>query len=253
MKATLWIAWIAIRELLYERVFYLLVLFSLLGLGLSAMLGQMTYAEQSKLTLDFMLGAVEISLVLFSVFMGISLFHRELSMGSVSMILSKPISRSSFLLGKFLGQCVVQTVVIFLMGIIIWFGCSRYEELFSPVAIFQTMLLTSFQVVVITAITYLFAVVSGAVTTSLATLTLFALGHLREGVAENLDKQSKMGWGIVKQIIPNLEIFNMKALASYGLSVPGTEIAWAALYAICCLVFFLAAALLFFQNRDIQT
>ena len=55
------IAWIAIRELLYERVFYVLVSFAAVSLGLSLLLGQMTYAEQYKLTLDFMLAGIEIS------------------------------------------------------------------------------------------------------------------------------------------------------------------------------------------------
>lgn len=253
MKASLWIAWIAIRELLYERVFYLLILFSLLGLGLSALLGQLTYSEQSKLTLDFMLGATEISMVLFSVFMGISLFHRELTLGSVSMILSKPISRSSFLFGKFLGQIAVQTTVIFLMGLIVCLSCSRFEEFISFTAIAQTLLLTALEVTVITSITYLFAVISGSVTSSIATLTLFALGHLRDGVTELLGPDSKLSWSTLRVFVPNLELFNMKSLASYGQALSGPEVGWAATYALCCVVFFLIAAALLFQKRDIFT
>ena len=53
------IAWIAIRELLYEKVFYVLVLFCVMALGLSLLLGQLTYAEQAKLTLDFMLAGID--------------------------------------------------------------------------------------------------------------------------------------------------------------------------------------------------
>src|SRR3989338_8878152 len=112
MKHSFRIAWIAIRELLYERVFYLLVLFAAMALVLSLMLGQLTYAEQSKLTLDFMLGGIQLSMVLFSVFMGISLLQRELQMGSIAMVLSKPISRGSFLMGKYLGQISVQFFVM---------------------------------------------------------------------------------------------------------------------------------------------
>jgi len=253
VRATFWIAWIAARELLYERVFYLLVLFCLLALGLSAMLGQLTYAEQSKLTLDFMLGGIEIAMVLFSVFMGISLFHREITLGSVSMVLSKPISRWNFLVGKFLGQLAVQSIVIALMGAIVLVACSRFEDLLSYTAIVQTLLLTIFQVAVITSITYFFAVISGAVTSSLATLTLFALGHLREGVSDNLESGSRSTWNLFKQLIPNLEIFNMKALASYGLSLTSVEMGWAGAYAVCCVTFFVMAAALLFQEKDIQT
>jgi len=253
VKAAFWIACTAARELLYERVFYLLILFSFLALGLSAMLGQLTYAEQSKLTLDFMLGAIELAMVLFAVFMGISLFHRELAMGSVSMVLSKPIARWSFLLGKFLGQLAVQSSVIALMGVIVFVSCNRFGDHVSALAIAQTLLLTIFQVAVLTAITYLFAVISGAVTSALATFALFVLGHLREGVSENLGTAKSPFWEVLKYIVPDLEVFNIKALASYGQAISGVELGWSALYALCCVVFFVMTASLLFQRKDIQT
>lgn len=253
MKATFWIACTAVRELLYERVFYLLILFSLLALGLSALLGQLTYAEQSKLTLDFMLGAIELAMVLFAVFMGISLFHRELALGSVSMVLSKPIARWNFLLGKFLGQWIVQSAVIALMGLIVFISCSRFGEHVSAMAVAQTLLMTIFQVAIVTSITYLFAVVSNAVTSALATLTLFALGHLREGAGENLGPGNHVAWGTLKYVVPDLEVFNMKALASYGQAISAVELGWSALYALCCVVFFVMMAALLFQRKDIQT
>jgi len=108
MKQALHISWIAVRELIYERVFHLLFSFVGLALILSILLGQLTYGEQTKLTIDFMLGSAHIAVILFSIFMGISLFQRELQMGSISMLLSKPVSRTSFLAGKYLGQILVQ-------------------------------------------------------------------------------------------------------------------------------------------------
>jgi len=252
------IAWIAIRELLYERVFYLLIIFALGSMGLSLLLGQMTYAEQSKLTLDFMLGGIELSMILFSVFMGISLFQRELTLGSISMVLSKPVSRTSFLLGKFFGQLVVQLVVTLTMGLITALVCSRYEGSVSVshLAIFQTSLMIFFEIGVLTAITYFFAVNSGGVTTAVATLCLFAMGHLEKTVSENLraqDSAPQLVFHFVQNLIPNLEIFNMKAFASYGRAVPWVELGWASTYAICCVVFFLTLASLTFNRKDILT
>lgn len=254
MKPTLCIAWIAVRELLYEKVFYLLVFFAFLALGLSALLGQLTYAEQTKLTVDFMLGGIEISMILFSVFMGISLFQRELTSGSVSMVLSKPISRTYFLVGKYLGQIAVQTLVTFLMGAITLFACSRFGESVSYLAICQTLVLIVFEVAVLTAITYLFAVLSGAITTAIATLCLFALGHFRDSIGENVDTSfTRAVWKGVKGTIPDLEVFNMKALASYGHAISSTEMGWAAVYAGFCVVFYLGAAALCFEQKDILT
>ena len=185
------IAWIAIRELLYEKVFYILLCFSLLSLGLSMMLGQLTFSEQSKLTLDFMLGGIQLSMVLFAVFMGISLFQRELTLGSVSMVLSKPISRATFLLGKYIGQIAVQTFVSLAMaGVTILNLFCNFGNAISYTAILQTVTLIIFEVCVLSAVTYFFAVNAGAITTAVAALCVFGLGHTGRCISSNIGDES---------------------------------------------------------------
>lgn len=253
MKATLSIAWIAARELVYEKVFYMLVSFCALALLLSLLLGQLTYAEQAKLTLDFMLGGIELSMVLFSVFMGISLFHRELTLGSISMVLSKPIARASFIVGKFLGQLLVQGAVVSMMGAMTLLVSLRFAGNVSQLAIAQTVGMIFLEVTVLTAITYFFAVLAGGVTTAVATLCIFALGHLHETFTENPKVAAMPLWTLCKALIPNLEVFNMKALASYGIAASPPEVAWALLYGLCCATFFMTMAVVCFNRRDILT
>ena len=254
MMASFRIAWIAVRELIHEKVFYLLVCFAVLSFAMSLLLGQMTYAEQAKLTLDFMLGGIELSMLLFAVFMGISLFQRELTSGSISMILSKPISRASFILGKFLGQQIVQTSVILLMGMLTLAISARFGTLISPRAIIQTLLLISMEAAVLTAVTYFFAVNAGAISTAVATGCVFILGHVRDSVTRNMREASELTiWGGLKALTPDFEVFNMKALASYGQAIPWNEFGWAAVYAVCCAAFFLVLSIVCFQTKDIAT
>ncbi len=251
---TLRIAWIAVRELLYERVFYILVSFALASLAFSLLLGQLTYAEQAKLTLDFMLGCTHLSMVLFSVFMGISLFQRELQSGSISMVLSKPISRSTFLVGKYLGQVAVQAIMTLAMGVITLAICSRFDSGISATAVIQTVSLIACEIAVLTAITFLFAVNTGAITTAILTLALFALGHTRGLVSSNLKTNEELlVWRVVRTLIPDFEVFNMKQLASYGQTIPWTEFGLAASYALVCFAFYLVVASLCFERKDILT
>lgn len=254
LKKILGIAWIAVRELLYERVFYILLSFALISMGLSIMLGQMTYADQQKLTLDFMLAGIQLSMMLFSVFVGISLFKRELLLGSVAMVLSKPISRTSFLLGKFLGQNLVQFCVIMAMTSITLLMCLGYEKL-SAVAVWQAGWLTFLELSIISAVTYLFAVNASAITTAVAAVVCFCLGHLREAISLNLvaGSPAAVSWNWVKALIPDFEMFNMKSLASYGVALAFPEFMWVTTYAFVCLFFFLFLAAVSFQRKDILT
>ena len=215
----------------------------------------MTYAEQTKLTIDFMLAGIEISMVLFSIFMGISLFQRELTLGSVSMILSKPISRASFVIGKFLGQFFVQTLMILAMTLITVAICSRLGDTISVKSISQATLLILFETTVLSAVTYFFAVNSGAITSAIATGMIFLCGHFMESISDVLKKDStRTGiWSTLRFIFPDFEIFNMKDLASYGISISWNEIGIASLYAIVCVVMFLVMAVLCFNQKDVLT
>lgn len=248
------IAWIAVRELFYEKVFYILLSFALASLVFSLLLGQMTYAEQAKLTLDFMLGCTHAAMILFSVFMGISLFQRELTSGSISMVLSKPISRSTFLLGKYFGQVIVQTGMTLAMGLLTLLACSRFGTDISVAATLQTILLIACEVAVLTAITYVFAVNTGAVTTSILTLAIFSVGHMRDVVSSNLRGTDEVFiWRIIRTLVPDLDVFNMKQLASYGQSIPWSEFGWALTYGVACFAFYLFVAAVCFERKDIPT
>jgi len=250
--ATLRIALVTIRELLYEKVFYLLVSFALAAMALSILLSQLTYAEQSKLLLDFMLGGTEIAMTLFSVFMGISLFHRELTVGSIYMVLSKPVSRWVFLVGKFVGQVAVQAGVIALMGVVAYLTCVRFEGNFSALALWQAMGMIAVESAVLSAITYLLAVNAGAITASIVTLCIFAIGHLRDRVNDNIgDSFAAQVWNLTKALVPDLEIFNLKSMASYGITVSAHELSLAVGYGLVCVVFYLLAAVVCFNHKDI--
>lgn len=254
MKNLLRIAWITIRELIYERVFYIFLTFAVLSLGLSMLLGQLTYAEQAKLTLDFMLAGIEISMVLFSIFMGIGLFKKEFVVGSVAMVLSKPISRSTFLLGKYLGQIFVQFVVIIAMVMMTISLHSNFGEVTSYLAIFQTGLMIFLEVSVLTAIAYFFAVISGTITAVVVTLSMFCIGHLKGSFLLTLNQQEEsLIWKMSTAVIPDMDIFNMKTIASYGYSVGWAHMGWAMLYALCCSIFFLLISSICFNHKDVIT
>lgn len=251
MKHTLNISWIAVKELIFEKVFYILFSFVGLALLLGMLLGQLTFGEQAKLTIDFMLGSAHLSMVLFSIFMGISLFQRELMMGSVSMLLSKPISRTSFILGKYLGQIMVQAGVILAMTAVIILSCLRFEEV-HYLAIFQALVLMFFEICIITAITYFFSVNAGSITAAVASFGFFVLGHYIHGTKNGITDTFVAKETLVA-LVPNLEIFNLKTFASYGVTISGYELLLSLAYALICVTIFLVAASLTFERKDILT
>ena len=256
MNAIFRISYIAIRELIYEKVFYLFFSFALAALLISLLLGQLTYAEQTKLTLDFMLAGTQLSMVLFAIFMGISLFQKEIQHGSIAMVLSKPILRSSFVMGKYFGQFVVQSLVTLAMTAITLAVVLRFQTPISKTAIIQCSLLTTFEIGVIASVTYLFAVNTGAVTSAIGSFAFFLIGYFIDPFSTTVPKSDTLRfavWEVMKSAIPNLQMFNIKSLASYGISIPWAEIGIAGLYAGTCITMYLTLAILTFSRKDLFT
>lgn len=255
MRHSFSIGWIAVLELAHEKIGYIVASFAVFSLGLSVLMGQLTYAEQFKITLDFMLAGTHITMLTFSIFMSISLFHRELGSGSIANVLSKPISRGSFLVGKFVGQTAVQFLLCASMGVLTWLNCARFGvTTFSTLALVQAHALIAFEAAMLSAITYLFAVQGGAVTTAIATFAFFLLGHSRDLISVNVEKTPQgFLWDGLKLMVPDLEQFNLKTQASYGLSIGLLDWGQVSIYAVACIVFFLCIAVILFERRDIAT
>lgn len=254
MRSTLVVAGITIRELLHEKVFYLLAGFAFLAILLSSLLGDLTYTEQSKITLDFLLAGIQITNLFFSVFMGITLLNRELNLGWIALVLSKPISRSSFLTGKFLGQMFVQITLVFVMGLLSVGLCKISQIDFNFIAIIQALLLFVLEGIVLSSLIYFFAVTLGALLAAASGISVFAIGNLIEGAEKtNQSLTSDSFWWGLKGLIPNFKIFNMKSLAVYGLSMDWGLVGIASAYAITCACLYFALACFCFSKRDIFT
>ena len=245
------VTWITVRELIHERVLYLLLSFAVGLIYLAILVGQMTYAEQAKLTMDFTLAAMECSMILFSIFMGIHLLHREIVLGTVAMILSKPIRRTEFLLGKYLGQCLVQWGVVTLMGLMAALLSLRFKSTIYFFPTLQTAFMIGLETMILTSIVFFFAVNAGILLTAIGSVCIFVLGHLQEAFPSRGSSGALMK--IVKGLVPNLDLFNTKSLASYGVMCDEKVVFWAVTYTFICVIFFLIGAILIFNRKDILT
>jgi len=249
------IALITVQELFHEKIFYLLGAFACLAMLLSLFLGDLTFTEQTKITLDFLLAGVEITTLLFSIFMGITLINRELNLGWIAMVLSKPITRNQFLLGKFLGQILIQGVVILFLGLLIGALCFLRDISIVPQALLQSLILTFFQGMMLSAIVYLCTVNLGALLAATVSLSLYALGNFTEGapgINSNGTQVSFLGQTL-KALLPNFRLFNMKTLVSYGLQMDWSLVGIASAYALTCTVLYFSLACFTFARRDILT
>ena len=92
-----------VRESVRSKILYVLLFFAVVLIGAGVLVGSISYVESDRILQDIGLGAIRLFGVAIAIFIGIHLIHREVDRRTVYTILSKPISRAEFLLGKFVG------------------------------------------------------------------------------------------------------------------------------------------------------
>ncbi len=98
------------RESARDRVLYNIVLFVILLIIASVVMGRIAVGQEVKIIIDFGLSAMTIFGVLIAIFLGIGLVSKEIENGAIANILSKPVRRSEFILGKYFGLCLTLLV-----------------------------------------------------------------------------------------------------------------------------------------------
>jgi ABC-type transport system involved in multi-copper enzyme maturation permease subunit len=89
------------RESVRDRIFYNLVLFAVLLVGVSVLIGQLTAGQDVKIIKDLGLSATSVFGLFISIFVGINLVSKEVERRSVYPLFAKPIRRSEFIAGKY--------------------------------------------------------------------------------------------------------------------------------------------------------
>ena len=108
---TIWIvAGAAFKESVRDRVPYTMVVFAVLMMAASYLISQLTAGQDLKIIKDLGLAALSIFGLLIAVFIGIGLVSKEVERKSVFGLLTKPVTRAQFILGKYLG--LVMTLVV---------------------------------------------------------------------------------------------------------------------------------------------
>src|SRR5688500_19537876 len=104
MSAARTVATVAVnvfKESVRDKVLYNLVVFAVLLMAASYLIGQLTAGQDVKIIKDLGLAAIATFGMLIAVFIGIGLVWKEVERKSIYSLLAKPITRSQFIVGKY--------------------------------------------------------------------------------------------------------------------------------------------------------
>jgi hypothetical protein len=106
------------KEAVRNKILYFLLIFALLILGFSGAISDLSISEPEKLIKDLGLASIDFFGFLIAVFVGIYLIYNELERKTIYTIVSKPIDRHQFVLGKFFGLLFTIYVNVIIMSVV---------------------------------------------------------------------------------------------------------------------------------------
>src|SRR5438132_11127775 len=113
------------REAVRDRVLYNLIAFALLLSGAAILVGQISIEIEKLVVINLGLTAVSLFGVVIAIFIGIGLVSKEIDRRTLYTVLSRPVRRWEFIVGKFLGLACTLVVNSFSMAMGV-FGALSY-------------------------------------------------------------------------------------------------------------------------------
>ncbi len=243
------------REIIKSKILFN-VFFLGLGLFLVCWLAaQFTLGVPQRVALDFGLGTLSLSSIGIALFMGVRLISEEIESRTVYMIVSRPISRAQFLLGKLGGLSLILLVNVFLLSVLtIGMYLFLGGELNS--LIFWALWFNYLEALLIMMIVVFFSLFLNATLSILGTLGLLVAGH---AINENqliLYAKDNLPIKIVLDfydvVFPAFYKLNLKDYVLYKQELSLTYLGGSTLYALFYFSIVLIATLLLFNRKNLN-
>jgi two-component system response regulator FixJ len=247
------IAFNTYREAARSKVLYSILFFGLFMIVFAAVLGELSLYQNERVIKDVGLFALSLFGNLMAIFLGVSFVYKEIERKSIYNIVSKPIRRWEYFLGKFLGIIATLYLQLAVMAAIFIGALSFYGESL-PAPLFVAVGLIAVEVTVVTTVALLFSSFSTPYLSGFLALGTFVVGktaHLLAQFAGSIENPVLSALiDVVDRVVPALHVFNVSTQVTYELPIPGAFVYHAAAYGLCysAVVLFLGA--LIFSRRD---
>lgn len=253
MNQILTIAQNTYKELIRDKALYILIFFAMGLLALSILLSQLSIHENLRLTIDFGFSGIFLAIVAMTLFVGSTLVFREIDKKTILFLMSYPLSRSQFIMGKFIGFSMMLCTLMVGLGIALaaLLFVIQWEPTVSFLIAFYGIFL---EILLLLSMTLLFGVIIRPILVVGAVVGLFLIGHGMNGFAEIVARGQneflKTLSQILKWSLPNLENMNWMNQVVYAEIIPGRTMVFASVYTLGWVIFFLSLAIVLFRRRD---
>ncbi len=244
------------REAVRNKVFYTLLFFATLFSGFSIILSTMVLGDPAHVLIDLGLANIEIFGTLIAIFVGITLVYKELQQRTIYTIITRPIRRHQFILGKTLGLTltlvteVAAMSLVFFLVLALWGGADRIADTLPAIW------LAFMKLALITSVATFFSSFSTPILSGMFTLGFYLIGAGSGYLPDLVDPEKSpvlaAAIRLLNFVLPDFRLLDVKGRVVYGDPVPAGDVFTATVYALFYIALILVLAILIFDRKDIK-
>jgi len=245
------------REAVRDRVLYNLIAFAVLISGAAVLVGQISIGIERLVVVNLGLTAVSLFGVLIAIFIGIGLVSKEIDKRTLYTVLSRPVQRWEFIVGKFFGLAGTLVVNTFFMAVGVFaallFVTRHFQSADGWILVALYFIVLEF--LIITALALLFSSFSSPLLSAVFAFSLFVIGSFSEdlrGFAAMTQGATRWLATGAAYLVPNLSSLNVITSVAHEQPVAAQLIVSNTLYALLYAGMAICGAVLIFERRNLK-
>jgi ABC-type transport system involved in multi-copper enzyme maturation permease subunit len=276
-----------LKEAVRQPAFVLTLTFTILFLIALKYIPFFAGKDETKFYIECCLATILMSGMCLGVWLASTSVADEIEGKTAMTLLSKPINRRQFVLGKYLGILQALLILVFVSGVLLYFftyekvgydaresSSGRLEFVFwtklswlpfeVPTAVPQRwemairvipgLMLIFMEIAVVTAISVAISTRVPMLVNVMTCLSIFVVGHLTTVLVQSTLKDQVFVTFIARllaTVLPTLESFNMDAAIATGRTIPPEYIGWSAVYSVSYIFAAILLGFILFEDRDL--
>jgi len=246
------------REAVRDRVLYNLIAFALLLSGAAILVGQISINIEHLVVVNLGLSAVSLFGVVIAIFIGIGLVSKEIEKRTLYTVLSRPVQRWQFVIGKFFGLAGTLVVNTLFMAIgvfaALFYVAHKFERADGWILVALYFIVLQF--LILCALSLLFSSFSSPLLSAVFAFSLFIIGCFSDdlrGFATHIGSGPTHALATVAAyLVPNFSALNVISSVAHSRPVAANLILYNTLYSLLYAGAALCGTVLIFNRRDLK-
>lgn len=245
------------REAVRDRVLYNLILFALLLVASAPIFGAISIDIERLVLVNVGLSSISLFGVIIAIFIGIGLVSKEIEKKTLYTILSRPVRRWEFIVGKYFGLLMTLVVNAALMtaGFYLALLITAHGLTKADAGLLVAVYFIILEFLMVTAITLLFSSFSTPIFAAIFAFALYAIGTFGEDLrnfAAAAEGVTRWFATLAAYAVPNFSSLNVISQTAHNQPIRASLIGFNTLYALLYSAAATAGAVLIFERRNLK-